>query len=138
MAGAEDVYVFDACALIALLQLEPGAKEVAALLESRRRSIIHVINLCEVYYDFVRRGSIEAAHSLEAVLGGIGLEIDSGLPSSLWQRAGDLKARLRRISLADCFAMALTLQENGVLVTSDHRELDPVAEAGICPIHFFR
>jgi predicted nucleic acid-binding protein len=138
LAAAEAVYVFDACAVIALLHAEPGAREVAVLLKPGRRRLIHIINLCEVYYDMLRRGRVEAAHSLEKVLGGIGLEIDSGVPSSIWQRAGDLKARLRRISLADCFAMALTLQENGVLVTSDHRELDPVAEAGICPIHFFR
>jgi len=138
LAAAEAVYVFDACAVIAFLHAEPGAQEVAALLKPGRRRILHVLNLCEVYYDMVRRERVEDARSLEGILGGLGIEIDSGLPTSLWQEAGDLKARLRRLSLADCFAMALTLRENGTLVTSDHHEFDPVAAAGLCPIHFIR
>lgn len=67
-----------------------------------------------------------------------GFEIDPLIPSSLWRTAGRLKARLRRISLADCFALALTLREGGTLVTSDHHELDAVQAAGICPIRFIR
>ncbi len=139
MAAAENVYVFDACAVIALLHAESGAEEVGVLLETGQRRVIHAINLCETYYDLVRRlGSAAARPILEDVLQEIGFEVYSELPSSLWQKAGDFKALLRRLSLADCFAMALTLQENGIFVTADHHEFDPVAEAGLCPIHFIR
>lgn len=103
-----------------------------------QRCLIHAVNVCEVYYDLLRRSDLENAHSLEGLLQAGGVEIQSTLPPNLWRQAGRIKAELRRLALADCFAMALTLQEGGVLVTADHREFDPIAEAGLCPIHFIR
>jgi predicted nucleic acid-binding protein len=52
--------------------------------------------------------------------------------------AGKLKAEWRRISLADCFALALALGENGTLLTADHHELDRLAQEAIAPIRFIR
>lgn len=52
-------------------------------------------------------------------------------------RAGRLKAH-GRLSLADCFAIALARRTNAEVVTSDHREFDPVAAAGLCTVRFFR
>jgi predicted nucleic acid-binding protein len=56
----------------------------------------------------------------------------------LWKTAGGFKADLVRVSLADCFAMALTQRLNAELMTSDHREFDPVAAQGLCPLRFIR
>lgn len=137
MAAAEAVYVFDSCAFIAFLQDEPGADDVIRLMKERR-CLIHAVNVCEVYYDLLRRDDMGSANSLENLLQAGGLEIYAALPPHLWREAGKIKAELRRLSLADCFAMALTLQENGTLVTADHHEFDPVAAAGLCPIHFIR
>jgi hypothetical protein len=47
--------VLDACALIAYLRGEPGSDIIEALLlDPDVPSLIHAINLCEVYYDFPR------------------------------------------------------------------------------------
>ncbi len=54
------------------------------------------------------------------------------------RRRGQLKAEWRRISLADCFALALAIREKATLVTSDHHELDRIAETGLCPFRFIR
>jgi hypothetical protein len=62
----------------------------------------------------------------------------SDLDTAFWQEAGKLKAVHRRVSLANCLAVALTLRTGGSLVTSDHHELDPLAALGVCPIIFFR
>jgi hypothetical protein len=44
--------VLDACALIAYLRGEPGSDVIEALLlDPDVPSLIHAINLCEVYYD---------------------------------------------------------------------------------------
>jgi predicted nucleic acid-binding protein len=43
-----------------------------------------------------------------------------------------------RISLADCFALALAERVGGTLVTSDHHEFDPIVPLAICPILFIR
>lgn len=133
------LYVFDACAAVAFLQREPGAEVVAEILrESRNRCLIHAVNACEVYYDLHRRSGEEDASALEGILAVAGIELVETIPSALWQTAGKLKAAWRRVSLADCLALALAILENGVVLTSDHHELDPIAEAAICPIRFIR
>ena len=135
---AERIFVFDACAVVAFLHGEPGAEVVMSLLKQpESRCLIHAINLCEVYYDMLRRADEARASRLEGILQEIGLEIYEEVPSSLWRQTGQLKVDLRA-SLADCFALALTLAHDGTLVTSDHHELDVVARAERCPIRFIR
>jgi uncharacterized protein with PIN domain len=136
--AAEPVFVFDACALIAILEDEPGAEVVEDLLqEPGNRCLIHAISACEVYYDLCRRGNMEDADTLEAIFAEYGLELLEALPSDLWKIAGKIKADWRKVSLADCFALAVA-REEGILVTSDHHELDVLAQAGICSIRFIR
>jgi len=88
LAG-ERVFVFDACALIALLEDEPGAAVVENLLQDpRNRCLIHAISACEIYYDLYRRGNIGDATSLMAILTENGLQLLEELTSDLWQTAG--------------------------------------------------
>ena len=56
----------------------------------------------------------------------------------VWQRVGELKGAIRRVSLADCFAITLSECLNAQVVTSDHHEFDPLAAAGICRVRFIR
>lgn len=133
------VKVFDACAILAWLLDEEGAAAVDDLIaDAEQRCLLTALNICEVYYDLRRRNRGEDADALESLLVAAGFEIVEEFPSSLWKEAGRLKADLRRVSLADCFAMALVLRENGELVTSDHHELDRVAESGLVPVRFVR
>lgn len=133
------VFVFDACAIIALLEEEPGAEVVEGLLDPRaNRCLFSPINACEVYYDLLRREYRVGADALELILGAYGLQIVGTQPPDIWRTAGKLKAQWRRVSLADCFGMALAIHEGGTFVTSDHKELDAVAQAKVCPIRFFR
>ena len=136
---AEAVYVFDACAVVALLQGEEGASVASGLLlEESHRCLVHAINACEVYYDLFRRDGEEIADGVREVLEGHGFEIVEDLPFSLWKTAGRLKGTWKRVSLADCIALALALEASATLVTSDHHEMDPLAQAGVCPIRFIR
>lgn len=137
--AADPTLVFDACAVVALLRGEVGAEAVASLLdEPKNRCRLHAVNLCEVYYDGIRRGDTSDAARLEELLTKSGFDLETEVPRPLWESVGRLKATLRRVSLADCFALAFALRENGTLVTSDHHEFDPIAETGICPIQFIR
>lgn len=136
---AEGIYVFDACAVIALLHREPGSEVVAEILESEaNRCLLHAVNACEIYYDFYRRSGEDVAASVEKTLTDAGFELNASLSPPFWQAAGRLKAVWRRVSLADCFALALTLREQATLVTSDRHEMVPLAEAEACPIRFIR
>src|SRR6185295_1800889 len=125
--AAESIYVFDAYAVIALLQAEPGATVVEEFLqEENTRCVVHVINVCEVYYDLYRRDGEEIADGVQEILEGYGFELDEEIPSSLWRAAGKLKGEWARVSLADCFALARAMREAATLVTSDHHELDRI------------
>lgn len=133
------IYVLDSSAMIALANNELGADVVAGLLDDpQHECCAHAINLCEVYYDAIRRSSEAQARKLITELSGLGVIERRDLDAVFWQQAGRLKAVHRRVSLADCCALALTLRLGGELVTSDHHELDALAAAGVCPINFFR
>lgn len=56
----------------------------------------------------------------------------------LWKRAAELKSQYRRISLADCFGVALANALNAPFWTSDRHELTALQDAGIAKIHFIR
>jgi uncharacterized protein with PIN domain len=135
---ADAVYVFDACAVVALLQTEAGADVVIGFLQDEGRCLVHAINVCEVYYDLYRREGEEVANGVNEVLEGYGFEMVEEVPPTLWKTAGKLKGAWKKVSLADCFALALSIEESATLVTSDHHELEPLAQAKVCPIRFIR
>lgn len=133
------IVVLDACAIIAFLRAEEGATEIENLLVNPDNAcLIHAVNLCEVYYDVLRVGGESQAVSALQDVTGMGIAIREDMDTAFWRRAGAYKATIKRISLADCFAIALANRLNGVLLTADHREFDPVAMAGACQISFFR
>jgi len=130
--------VLDACALIAFLRDEPGAEVVESLFsETNNSCMAHAINLCEVYYDFLRAKDEKTALEALADLESVGLVTREEMNSSFWQEAGKYKVKLK-VSLADCFAIALARLENALIVTSDHNHFEPVAHTGICGVKFIR
>ena len=129
----------DANALLASLRGEPGAEITDGLLaDPNVECIAHSINLCEVYYDALRGQDHTAAEKALAVLAAIGLKERSDMDRDFWQLVGQLKVSPGKISLADCFVLALAIRTGGTLVTSDHHEFDAIVPLGLCPILFFR
>jgi predicted nucleic acid-binding protein len=132
------IYVLDACTMIALLRREPGEDVVwAHLSDPNNTCFAHAINLCEVYYDFHRDAGAAAAENAIEDLKALKVIERSDFDEAFWKDAGKLKAR-GKVSLADCMAITLTNRLGGVLLTSDHHELDAVAAAGVCSITFIR
>ncbi len=130
--------ILDACAMIAYLGGEPGALVVDAILRDSTVSVYaHSINLCEVYYHFLRcSDEFTAKQAIDDLLAD-GVVERSDMGRDFWERAGQLKAR-GKISLADCCCVALAQQLSGQVVTSDHGEFDSLMLLGICPILFIR
>jgi hypothetical protein len=100
--------------------------------------VAHAANLCEVYYDFYRAGGESAAKNAVADLITLGVVERDDFSQTFWMAVGELKAVRKKISLADCCAVILTNRVGGVLLTSDHHELDALAADAICPITFIR
>jgi PIN domain nuclease of toxin-antitoxin system len=129
----------DASAMIAYLRDEPGAGAVAdALMDLKNQCYAHSLNLCEVYYDFHRASGLSDALQAIADLANLGVIEDSDLSTSVWQAAGRLKANLRRVSLADCFALQLADRLHGTILTADHHEFDVLAVQPDHRIQFIR
>ena len=67
---------------------------------------------------------------------GVQIVGDEILPT-LWQRAGAIKSQFRRISLADCFGVALAVELGAPFWTSDRHELTAL-DGKVAHIHFIR
>ena len=131
-------YVLDACAMIAYLRSEPGAEVVSHLLKQPEgRCAAHAVNLCEVYYNFLREADRSRAEEALSDLMDVGIAVRRDLGDAFLKRVGDLKG-IHRISLADAFAIALAQEEDVPLVTSDHHEFDALSQAGVCAFEFIR
>ncbi|MFL5387023.1 MAG: type II toxin-antitoxin system VapC family toxin [Longimicrobiaceae bacterium] len=131
-------HVLDACAMLAYLTGEDGAVVVDELLRDPSHDCYaHSLNLCEVYYDITRRADAVTADQAIADLKAAGLVEHSDLDAELWRAAGNLKAT-GRISLADCFCIALAQRLDATLVTSDHHEFDAIVPRNLCPVRFIR
>ena len=133
------IAILDACAVIAFFRNETGGEIVENyLIDDNYTCFVHVINLCEVYYDVMRSASQQKADELLNELRETGVIFRDNIEQSFWQLVAQYKATIRRISIADCFALALSAKLQGILITADHKEFDPVVPLEICPITFIR
>jgi len=133
------MYVLDASAIIAVLKGESGADVVDALLaETADTCAVHVVNLCEVFYELVRLKGLESAASTIAEIKRSGIIVREDIDTQFWQRAGFHKAELKRVSLADCFCMALSERLGAEIVTADRHEFEAVEKQGLCKFNFIR
>ncbi len=87
-------FVLDACAMIAFLRGEAGSEIVEELLAKDESYVGHAINMCEVYYDFLKAGCEEATaakviNDLEAV----GVNTRKDMDFGLYSVAGRQKAK---------------------------------------------
>jgi PIN domain nuclease of toxin-antitoxin system len=124
--------------MIALLRGEPGSDAVRELLgRDPGPWFAHAVNVCEVFYFFLRNGNEPAAKSAIEDLRSAGLGICEDMDEDFWQQVGRYKASFH-MSLADAFAMSTGKRLEAKVVTSDHQEFEPVVKAGLCHVIFFR
>lgn len=114
-------YVFDSSALISFLDGETNAFAVAGLFEEIRDkgldAYLCVINLGEIYYHFLRTGGEVTASTAINSIQTLPIYIQNA-GEELTIEAARIKA-FNKMSYADCFAAALSKQNNALLVSSD-------------------
>ncbi len=131
-------FLLDACALIALLNDEPGAQRVEAILSADTSVFMSAINTLEVAYDAVRRSqNNDAAATTLRVVSDANIKILWSLTEEEWLSAARWKAR-GRLSLADAIALAIAETRNLKLVSADHHELDPLEAEGLIQVEWLR
>jgi predicted nucleic acid-binding protein len=133
--------ILDSCALIALLQDEPGADVVAAAINSANNGksevVMHKVNLLEVYYDAYRSRGKKHADLMLTEIRKCPITINAEVTDEIFTEAGRLKASWK-ISLADSFALAQSLVTGGELLTADHHEFGPIEGREPIVFHWIR
>jgi PIN domain nuclease of toxin-antitoxin system len=125
----KEIYVLDACALIAVLCNEKGANKVVdvykRVLANKAMLVMNIINLLEVYYDDYRTHGKEAADKMIAEVRALSINIVLEIDGKTFAEAGRLKASYK-ISLADSLALAQAYVLEATILTSDHHEFDVI------------
>ena len=124
-----EIYVFDACALIALLSKEKGYENVEKIIEKSKAKnaqiIMNRINLYEVYYNICKTYDENTALKFLNEIKSSPIKINNEINDNIIINAGKLKTKYK-MSLADSIGLAETIISNGIFVTADHHELDVV------------
>ena len=134
-------YVIDACALIAYLFDEEGSDLFEKLLfqarDDKLRLLMHVVNLGEVYYDMVKRNSVTIAQETYRDIKQLPIRFEKCINDRMIYKIGELKP-IYRMSYADAFAVAQSILTDATLVTTDHKEFDPLERANVVRIKWLR
>jgi PIN domain nuclease of toxin-antitoxin system len=119
--------VLDSSAVLAVLNGEPGAEIVAAVLAT---ALVSAVNAAEVVGKLVDKG-VTIDHA-ESALSGVGLDVVE-FDFALALRAGALRAQRanRHLSLGDRACLALAERERVPAMTSDRSWAGAVADAEI-------
>jgi PIN domain nuclease of toxin-antitoxin system len=131
-------YILDASAMIALIRRETGWDRVKDFL-TKTGSVCcaHGMQLCEVYYGFLRASGAARAKSAIYDLYAGGITLREDLDTPFWQEASRISA-VYGVPLIDSFCVALARRLKGEVVTADHKDFDPIAPLGLCVVQFIR
>lgn len=121
--------VLDAWAVIAYLEDEPSAPQIADLIASAHEEglpvYMSVVNVGEVWYTIAREVSEEDANSSVKELRDLRIQFEN-VDWELTQEAARFKSQ-NKMSYADAFAAALSKVKKADLVTGD-KEFKPLEE----------
>ena len=132
------IFTLGVCALLALVQKEPGAQYVDSLLSDESNTcVVHALNMCEVYYEVLRsKNEYRAKLTIQQLLGA-GVTVREDMDTTFWQEVGRFKADYHKMSLADCCCAVLSNRVGGELIAAD-KEFKPLEESKECNVRFFR
>jgi uncharacterized protein len=125
----DNKYIFDACALLALMNDEDGADMVEYKLEEAMRGESEIfmskINLLEIYYGLYREEGVEKAEEAYERILKLPITVIDVIEDNVFKIAGRIKA-IFKLSLADSIVIGEAVFRNGKVVTSDHHEFNIV------------
>ena len=136
-----NLYILDACSLLAVLAMENGANNIRDLfqkaVDNQAVLMMNKINFLEVYYKIYKAyGKIEA-DNLFRTMEQMPITILDTLSNVTFKEAGRLKSKYK-LSIADSIAVAESITKDGSLVTADHHEIGPIEIAENINVTWFR
>jgi len=141
MGRLTNIFILDACALIALLGNEPGADKINNFMRrADDKDIllkINQINLLETYYDLVKVYDQNKANKILKKLKEYPMEIIIGLTEETFKEAGRLKIQYK-IPFGDSIAAAECIVGRATLITSDRTDFEKLEKHEKIKIEWFR
>ena len=129
--------IFDSFALIAHFRNETGTDYISELFSElalgNLDGYVSMINIGEVYYMIHRKSNKANAEKALEIIQTLPIEIVEADWDATYE-AAKLKSKYR-ISYADAFAAALTIQMKGTLITGD-REFNSLKKESGFKVHF--
>ena len=136
-----NLFILDACALLAVLAMEKGAENIRDLFQKTvdRQAILMMnkVNFLEVYYKIYRAYGKTEADNLLKTMEQMPITIKDTLTNEVFKEAGKLKSKYK-LSLADSIAIAESIINKGSLVTADHHEIEPIEIVEKINVTWFR
>jgi uncharacterized protein len=112
----DNKYIFDACALLALMNDEDGADMVEYKLEEAMRGESEIfmskINLLEIYYGLYREEGVEKAEEAYERILKLPITVIDVIEDNVFKIAGRIKA-IFKLSLADSIVIGEAVFRNG-------------------------
>jgi len=122
-------YVLDACALLAFFYRENGFDVVQSVLNQadvgKAEIYMNKLNLLEVYYDILRSKDLQQAEACYDIVFKLPITVIDCISDSVLRKAGQLKIKYT-MSIADSIALGEASIKDASILTSDHKEFDPV------------
>lgn len=124
-----NIYVLDACALLALINNEQGADRVEAVLREAQSGnsdvYMNKINVYEIYYGIYRvTGKVKADEAYRRILLSP-INIIDTFSDNVLIAAAKLKVKYR-MSLADSIILGEAVTRSATVLSSDHHEFDVI------------
>ena len=134
-------YIFDACAILALIKKEKGADKVRTLLDEakNKQSIIYMntINLIEVNYYFYRLLGKEKSASILNEVYSFPINFIDTIDDVIFSETSRLKVQYA-IPLGDSIGLATAIKIGGAFVTADHSDFEQIEKTEKLPFFWFR
>ena len=136
-----NIFILDACALIAFLSGEKGAENLKIIIQDAMNGDITLkinqINLLEVYYHIINVYDQNTANEILDEIKKFPIEVVTGLSNEAFNEAGRIKSKYK-IPLGDSIAIAECIVNKGTLVTSDYADFKEIESAEKIIINWFR
>lgn len=136
-----NLYVIDACSLIAYLRAEQGADKVEAIfddaLSGKTIVYLHKATLAEALYDSLRTNKVKNADQLLGDFYALPVTLTNTLSDDFVKIIAHNKIT-HKVSFADCFVLALATLINAKVLTADHHEFDLIEKAGELKFEWIR
>jgi PIN domain nuclease of toxin-antitoxin system len=134
------IYILDACALIALLNEEPGADVVqnfiTEAIDGKISLHMSIVNIIEVHYGFYNDFGKEVSDAILERVYKMPIQFHRTIDAKVSSEAARLKGTYG-MSLGDAIGLATAISLDGLFVSSDSELKEPVALEN-APVLWFR